>query len=116
MVSNVTADDAEETTLAHPAYVDADGDGVCDNYATRAGSGYGRGNGVPGSNYVDEDGDGVCDNAGSGYGRGTGIPGANFVDADGDGVCDNCAARLGQGNMKGNGKKMRHARRTATTQ
>ena len=32
------------------AYVDADGDGVCDN---RAGGGY---------HYVDADGDGICDN------------------------------------------------------
>jgi len=54
-------------------YVDANGDGVCDNIGERPG-------------YVDEDGDGVCDNQGSrgfrGYGR-------IFVDTDGDGICDN---------------------------
>lgn len=42
-------------------YVDADGDGVCDN----AGTGQGPG-------YVDADGDGVCDNAGTGRGAGRG--------------------------------------------
>jgi len=40
-------------------YVDADGDGVCDN----AGQGQGVG-------YVDADDDGVCDNAGQGAGQG----------------------------------------------
>ena len=39
-------------------FVDADGDGVCDNY----GAGTGRG-------FVDTDGDGVCDNYGTGTGR-----------------------------------------------
>ena len=41
------------------AYVDADGDGVCDNYdpATCPGSGQSNGAG-----FVDADGDGVCDN------------------------------------------------------
>lgn len=55
------------------AFVDADGDGVCDNYA--AGNGCGRG-------YVDENGDGVCDNggrggcgAGAGQGAGSGYGG-----------------------------------------
>ena len=45
-------------------YVDADGDGVCDNYGT---NGCGR-------NYVDSDGDGVCDNYATrgGYGCGAG--------------------------------------------
>ncbi|NQE46451.1 hypothetical protein C5S31_10560 [ANME-1 cluster archaeon GoMg2] len=54
-------------------YMDANGDGVCDNIGERPG-------------FVDEDDDGVCDNRGirgfHGYGR-------NFVDADGDGICDN---------------------------
>jgi hypothetical protein len=50
-------------------FVDADGDGVCDDcQGTDIG-------------FVDADGDGVCDNC-----RGTGV---DFVDADGDGVCDN---------------------------
>ena len=39
-------------------FIDADGDGVCDN---RAGGGCG---------FVDADGDGVCDNRAGGYGTG----------------------------------------------
>ena len=59
------ASDAPAQTVAWRGYVDADGDGVCDNY----GSGY-CGNGA---GYVDADGDGVCDNyAGQGQGRGQG--------------------------------------------
>ncbi|MCD6206467.1 MAG: hypothetical protein J7J06_00565 [Methanosarcinales archaeon] len=58
-------------------YVDADGDGICDNSGDRPG-------------FVDSDGDGVCDNN---CGRGRGGCGCggngNFVDEDGDGVCDN---------------------------
>ena len=50
-------------------YVDADGNGICDNFEVRVPAQDGRG--AP---------------AGIGYGT----PGANFVDADGDGVCDNC--------------------------
>ncbi len=63
-------------------YVDADGDGICDNIGT-----------CPRS--VDADGDGVCDNLGDcGRGRGGcggcgGCGGTEFVDSDGDGVCDN---------------------------
>jgi hypothetical protein len=44
-------------------FVDADGDGVCDNAGTGAGAGTG---------FVDADGDGVCDNMGTGTGTGTG--------------------------------------------
>lgn len=48
-------------------YVDADGDGMCDNAGAGCGL-YGMGRG-----YVDADGDGVCDNAGYGaYGAGRG--------------------------------------------
>ncbi len=89
-VGNLSAGQAAVTsdvpaqTVAWRGYVDADGDGVCDNY----GSGY-CGNGA---GYVDVDADGVCDNRGSGNcGNG-----ADYVDADGDGVCDNYAGR-GQG-------------------
>lgn len=39
-----------------PGYVDADGDGICDNRGTN-GCGWGPG-------YVDADGDGICDYAG----------------------------------------------------
>jgi hypothetical protein len=43
-----------------PNFVDADGDGVCDNNATCTGTGKGRR-----VNFVDADGDGVCDNIGN---------------------------------------------------
>jgi hypothetical protein len=66
-------------------FVDANGDGICDNCRQ----------GLCDS-FVDANGDGICDNcrhlgyqhdgANSGNGPGCG----NFVDADGDGVCDNC--------------------------
>lgn len=49
-------------------WVDADGDGVCDNM-------------------VDEDGDGVCDNH-SGAGEGTMRGSRAWMDSNGDGVCD----------------------------
>lgn len=50
------------------AYVDANGDGVCDSCGTyhrvrRAGGGY---------YFVDANGDGICDNYGLGQGRGCG--------------------------------------------
>ena len=46
-------------------FVDADGNGICDNYTAYCkGTGYGTG-------YVDADNDGVCDNYASG-GQGTG--------------------------------------------
>ncbi len=81
----------EETT--GPSFVDADGDGVCDNSA-KDGKAMNRGRG---KRFVDEDGDGVCDSftgkaqtSGKGMGQGRG-----FVDADGDGVCDNMGTRRG---------------------
>lgn len=61
-------------------YVDADGDGVCDNIGSRC-------------VYVDADGDGICDNCGARHGHWAGCGG--FVDADGDGVCDICGAKHG---------------------
>ena len=69
-------------------YVDANGDGVCDNYGST--TGYGR-------YHVDANGDGICDNYGSatGYGR-------YYVDANGDGVCDNYGSGLSVG-CHGNG-------------
>lgn len=62
---------------AGAGFVDADGDGVCDN---RADGSLGRG----GYGFVDADGNGICDNRENGS-----YAGAGFVDADGDGVCDN---------------------------
>ena len=106
---------AEETTppaQSGPAFVDEDGNGICDNYENGGrglarGRGVGRGRGIgrgrgTGGYFVDADGDGVCDNftngtwRGVGRGRGTG---GYFVDADGDGVCDNYGTRRG---MRGN--------------
>jgi hypothetical protein len=74
-------------------FVDADGDGVCDNAGTGARS---------------QDGSGIQYGAGqrgtqAGGGQGTGA----FVDADGDGTCDNLGqnvpARSGTGNQNGRG-------------
>lgn len=54
-------------TMAHDGscdeanFVDADGDGVCDNAGANASE-----------SFVDADGDGVCDNMGSGASAGTG--------------------------------------------
>lgn len=58
-------------------YVDANGDGICDNR---------------GVCYTDTDGDGICDNRG-----------ACYVDADGDGVCDNYGTGLGCRSGAGHG-------------
>jgi hypothetical protein len=75
-------------------FVDADGDGVCDNAGTGA---------------RPQDGTGNSYGAGA---RGTvqagnGTPGSAFVDADGDGTCDNLGqnvpARSGTGNQNGRG-------------
>lgn len=78
-------------------FVDADGDGVCDNHGW-AGC-YHEGH----HGYVDDDGDGVCDNyaqgnCASGYhhGNGAASSGGNcpaYTDADGDGTCDNYVDR-----------------------
>lgn len=94
-------------------YVDADGDGICDNYD---GTSNGYGNGC-GAGYVDADGDGVCDNydgSSNGYGNGCGYgngacsgngSGAGYVDSDSNGVCDNYENRTcpqdGTGNQYG---------------
>jgi len=48
-------------------FIDADGDGVCDNYTPgRSGNGTGQG----GAGFIDADKDGVCDNFGSKSGKG----------------------------------------------
>ena len=70
-------------------YVDADGDGICDNIGSRC-------------VYVDANGDGLCDNCGGArHGHWAGCGGA-FVDADGDGVCDNCGSYPWCGGVGGN--------------
>lgn len=68
-------------------YVDADGDGICDNAGSRC-------------VYVDANGDGLCDNCGARHGHWAGCGGA-FVDADGDGVCDNFQSGRGRGCGRG---------------
>ncbi len=89
-------------------FVDADKDGVCDNFENgtpRGGRGQGYGNGLRngrggGANFVDADKDGICDNfengtprQGRGTGKGTGLrngkgSAVNFVDANKNGICD----------------------------
>ena len=82
----------ESVVVAGPGagrnYVDADGDGVCDNTGAEK----------CGQNYVDADGDGVCDNSGTNE-----ECGQNYVDADGDGVCDNYSGTKVRGCRRGNG-------------
>lgn len=68
-------------------YVDADGDGICDNTGSRC-------------VYVDANGDGICDNCGARHGHWAGCGGA-FVDADGDGICDNFQSGQGRGCGRG---------------
>lgn len=76
-------------------YVDADGNGVCDNWGTHG----------KGMNFVDADDNGVCDNLGTG----TNGYSQNYVDADNDGVCDNWGTGAngfhGNGNGNGNGRR-----------
>ena len=79
-------------------YVNADGDGICDNCGTSC-TGTGSGHRY---HYVDADGDGVCDNAGTGNGSGNRY---NYVDADGDGICDNAGTGARQGCGQGNGAR-----------
>lgn len=93
-------------------FVDADGNGVCDNYEPaldaidqpddKAAQNVGRSYG-----YIDADGDGVCDNFNShmeqqcrGYwmlGRSACAAGTclGYADADNDGICDNYEQRHG---------------------
>ncbi|WP_303249044.1 hypothetical protein [uncultured Slackia sp.] len=86
-------------------FVDADADGVCDNFGTHIGRGNGTGQG-----FVDADGDGVCDNR-----AGVCAAGA-CIDADADGVCDNrqdgvgCGYGYGLGHGHGDGAGFGHGR------
>ncbi|NLH63360.1 MAG: hypothetical protein GX478_04095 [Erysipelotrichaceae bacterium] len=64
-------------TTARTAFVDENGDGICDN----AGADHCRGNG---QGYIDANNDGICDNAGDRQ---------NCIDANGDGVYGNGDAR-----------------------
>lgn len=103
------------------AFVDADGDGVCDHCAALADEaaadgdasvGDVAGNGAASGScpaYADADGDGVCDNCAGADGS---CPG--FVDADGDGVCDNygegCPGDRGHGCQNGTADGAHHGR------
>ena len=97
-------------------YVDANNDGICDNFQSNAGNRFGNGRGMGmGPAYVDTNNDGICDNiqnrtgnrpAGAAYGngrsgRGLGMalppeqrPGQGqgrgrfFIDANNNGICD----------------------------
>ena len=111
-VSVIFADDDVQTVPVKygRAFLDANGDGVCDNFTPGTGQGIGRSGRGVGVRFVDANGDGVCDNftpvTGQGIGRsGRGV-GVRFVDANGDGVCDNLAAgraalRTGRNGGKG---------------
>lgn len=66
-------------------YVDADGNGICDNRTGLGCQGRGRGNGL---RFVDENNDGICD---------------NFVDENNNGVCDNFSS----GGRRGRGRGRR---------
>lgn len=90
IIGTTSAFAAAQGTGYRRNFVDADGDGICDNA--------GRGEAGCGRYFVDADGDGICDNAGRG---GAGC-GRYFIDADGDGVCDNYG-NAGQGRGRGNG-------------
>lgn len=65
------------------AFVDENGDGICDSCGVCVG-------------FVDEDGDGICDNWNVNAGTGCGY-GIGYVDENGDGICDNWNANAGWG-------------------
>lgn len=73
---------------ANPAFVDKDGDGVCDNYQNKK-KGQ-AGNSTKGQSAGQGKGNGNGNGQGMGQGRGRG---QGFVDADNDGVCDNYQQR-----------------------
>ena len=91
-----------ETPVRQRAFIDEDGDGICDNFVE--GQRKGLGNGTR-ANFVDADGDGVCDNQGTRSGArlrdGSGKGGGN-----GSGVCDG-TGRVRGGNGKGGGRGRR---------
>jgi hypothetical protein len=79
--------------IAKNGFVDADGDGVCDNWGNRMmknGNGRGRGFGA------NQRGRGLHrgNRDGSGPMNRTGAKGPNYVDANNDGICDHLGARI----------------------
>lgn len=99
--TNANKNQLTNQSVSRPNWVDANGDGICDNQGTGAGR---RNQGATRPNFVDANGDGICDNWSPEKCNGTG-QGPNFVDADGDGVCDHKGTAPGTGN--GSGKKTR---------
>lgn len=78
-------------------FVDADGDGICDNRNASYG-------------YIDANDDGICDNRGANSeqektavqaGCGKAKQGKQFIDNDGDGICDNKTSRNGRNDSAG---------------
>lgn len=86
----------DAATTARPGFVDANNDGVCDNYdGQRPGKGLGPGNGQ---------GEGRA--KGKGLGRGKGLrdgSGQGFRDGSGQGLRDGSGRRSGQGRGQGQG-------------
>lgn len=82
------------TASSRCAYVDSNGDGVCDVCGVK------HANCLSGKGtcFVDSNGDGICDNCGS-YHR----CGEWFVDADGDGICDHYGTGWGCSHGYGRG-------------
>ena len=101
---------AAEQDIACVGFVDADGDGACDNFgtcmtATRAGAC--NQDMMVCNNFIDANENGVCDNREAGASPNCG----SFVDEDGNGTCDNWESgacpnpenAAGQGKGCGNG-------------
>ncbi|MCX6281549.1 MAG: hypothetical protein NTU51_06280 [Bacteroidetes bacterium] len=88
--------DAQATAKVTPGkFVDANKNGVCDNYQARVNSGRG-------ANFVDKNGDGICDNRGSGgIGRGKGN-GCGMGYQRGPGNC--CGGGFGYQHGQGQGR------------
>lgn len=98
--SDVTTEETVEPT-ARPGFIDANGDGVCDNYdGKRAGKGLGPGNG-------------------NGAGRGTGQRlgrGKGLRDGSGQGLRDGSGRGQGKADGTGNGQRLRDGSGPGCTQ
>jgi len=81
-------DDLAETAMAAYAFADVDADSVCDTCGQGVDA---DGDGVC-DNFIDEDGDGYCDNRQSHARLGWGLDGYQFRDGNADGLCDLCGS------------------------
>ena len=74
LVASAQSTPAPQAPKASPAFVDANGDGICDNFqtGTRQGAGNGQGRGR-GQRLGPRDGSGFGPGSGAGAGTGTGI-------------------------------------------